>query len=91
MHTDDANGVIEGRRERKREARTGDERERGRREGREEARKCNKADVQCWIKMRWEREKKERRKEGAASDRKEIMIYIRAAGGLDLFGMRCKS
>ena len=42
LHTDDANGVIEGRRERKREARTGDERERkkgGRKEPRVTGRK----------------------------------------------------
>jgi hypothetical protein len=47
--------------------------------------------MQCWIKIRWEREKKERRKEGAASDRKKIMLYIRATGGLDFFGTRYKS
>ena len=46
MHTDDANGVIEGRRERKREARTGDEREREEEE-REERRQENATKLTC--------------------------------------------
>ena len=37
------------------------------------------------------RKTQEKRKEGAASDRKEIIIHVRAAGGLDLFGTRCIS
>ena len=73
MHTDDANGVIEGRRERKREARTGDEREREEEE-REERRQENATKLICNAGSKCdgrEKRKKGGRKEPRVTGRKQ--------------------